>query len=95
MSVTEKDVLYVANLARLQLSENEVHSLAKDMNNILDYMDLLNEIDTDHIEPLEHVIELKSRLREDTSNIPLNHEDALKNAPDADSDYFRVPKVIE
>ena len=45
MSVTEKDVLYVANLARLQLSENEVHSLAKDMNNILDYMDLLNEID--------------------------------------------------
>ena len=57
MSVTEKDVLYVANLARLQLSENEVHSLAKDMNNILDYMDLLNELDTDHIEPLEHVIE--------------------------------------
>ena len=62
MSVTEKDVLYVANLARLQLSENEVHSLAKDMNNILDYMDLLNEIDTDHIEPLEHVIELKKQV---------------------------------
>lgn len=95
MSVSEKEVRYVAGLARLQLSENEVHSLAKDMNDILGYMELLNELDTDNIEPLEHVIELKSRLRVDEAKTPLSHDDALKNAPDADSDYFRVPKVIE
>lgn len=95
MSVSEKEVRYVADLARLQLTEKEVSSLAKDMNNILGYMDLLNELDTTTVEPLEHVIELKSRLRKDEAKTPLSHDDALKNAPDADSDYFRVPKVIE
>ena len=65
MSVSEKEVRYVADLARLQLSEDEVHSLAKDMNDILGYMELLNELDTDNVEPLEHVIDLKSRLRVD------------------------------
>lgn len=95
MSVTEKDVRYVANLARLQLPEEEVKSLAGDMNKILDYMELLNEVDTSEVEPLEHVINLDSRLRPDKAEKPLEHGEALKNAPDADSDYFRVPKVIE
>ena len=70
MSVTEKDVKYIANLARLQLDEKEVNSLAGDMNKILGYMELLDELDTENVEPLEHVIDLES-------------------------DYFRVPKVIE
>jgi len=95
MSVSDKDVRYVADLARLQLSDEEVTHLSKDMNDILGYMALLNELDTEHIEPLEHVIELSSRLRQDHAKTPLSHDDALKNAPDADSDYFRVPKVIE
>lgn len=95
MSVSDKDVRYVADLARLQLSDEEVTHLSKDMNDILGYMELLNELDTENIEPLEHVIELSSRLRQDKAKPPLSHDDALKNAPDADSDYFRVPKVIE
>lgn len=95
MSVTEKDVRYVANLANLQLSDEEVELYTKDLSRILEYMDLLNEVDTTGVEPLNHVIELKSRLRKDEAKDPLSHEDALKNAPDADSDYFRVPKVIE
>ena len=95
MSVSEKEVRYVANLARLQLSEKDVKSLAVDMNKILGYMDLLNELDTSQVEPLEHVIEMDSRLRKDEATPTISHEDALKNAPDADSDYFRVPKVIE
>ncbi|SMO83116.1 Asp-tRNA(Asn)/Glu-tRNA(Gln) amidotransferase subunit GatC [Gracilimonas mengyeensis] len=95
MSVTEKDVRYMAGLARLQLSEEEVKTFKEDMNDILGYMDLLEEVDTENVEPLEHVIELESRLRKDEAKEPLAHEDALKNAPDADSDYFRVPKVIE
>jgi len=95
MSVSEKEVRYVANLARLQLSEEDVKSLAGDMNKILGYMDLLNELDTTNVAPLEHVIEMNSRLRKDEAKPTISHEDALKNAPDADSDYFRVPKVIE
>lgn len=95
MSVSEKEVRYVANLARLQLSEEDVTSLAGDMNKILGYMDLLNELDTSNVEPLEHVIEMNSRLRKDEAKPTISHSDALKNAPDADSDYFRVPKVIE
>jgi len=95
MSVTKKDVEYIAELARLQLSPQEIESLSEDMNKILGYIDLLNELDTENTEPLEHVIELDSRLREDEAKEPLSHKDALKNAPDADSDYFRVPRVIE
>lgn len=95
MSVTEKDVRYVANLAHLQLSDEEVEIYTKDLSRILDYMELLNEVDTTGVEPLDHVIELDSRLRKDEAKEPISHEDALKNAPDADSDYFRVPKVIE
>ncbi len=95
MSVTKKDVLYIANLANLRLKDEETEILVKDMNKILEYMHLLDEVDTSNIKPLNHVIELSSRLREDKVKEPLSHHDALKNAPDADSDYFRVPKVIE
>ena len=95
MAVSEKEVQYVANLAMLKLSEEETQNLAQDMNKILEYMELLNEIDTSEVEPLEHVIDMESRLRTDEAKEPISHEDALKNAPDADSDYFRVPRVIE
>ena len=95
MPVSKKDVKYIADLARLEFTERETESLAEDMNQILDYMDQLNELDTEHVEPLRHVIELNQDLREDKQTKPLDHDDALKNAPDADSDYFRVPKVID
>lgn len=96
MSVTKEEVYYVANLAMLQLKESEAEGLQKDMNKILGYIDTLNELDTSDIEPLEHVMEITaSTFRKDIAKEPLSHEEALKNAPDADSDYFRVPRVIE
>jgi aspartyl-tRNA(Asn)/glutamyl-tRNA(Gln) amidotransferase subunit C len=95
MSVTRNDVLYMANLARLNLPEEEVELLARDMNKILQYMELLNDVDTDDVPPLEHVIEADGHFRKDIALDPLDHELALKNAPDADSDFFRVPRVIE
>lgn len=95
MSVTKDDVNYVADLARLQLTEEETESLAGDMNSILDYMSTLDEVDTSDVEPLEHVIDLEYRFRQDKAEEPLSHEDTLKNAPDADTDYFRVPTVID
>jgi aspartyl-tRNA(Asn)/glutamyl-tRNA(Gln) amidotransferase subunit C len=96
MSVTKEDVHYMANLARLQLNDKEAEGLMEDMNKILGYIETLNELDTRNVAPLEHVTEITAKtFRKDVAKEPLSHEDALKNAPDADSDYFRVPKVIE
>lgn len=95
MSVTKDDVQYVADLARLQLSDQEAEELVNDLNKILDYMTDLEEVDTSDVEPLEHVTDLEYRFRKDEAKDPVDHEDALKNAPDADTDYFRVPRVIE
>lgn len=96
MSVTKDEVNYVAHLARLQLKDEEAEGLKKDMNKILGYMEKLRELDTSDVEPLEHVSDVtSSSFREDKAKEPLSHDDALKNAPDADSDYFRVPRVIE
>lgn len=95
MSVTKEDVLYVAGLARLRLSNEETTQLAADMNQILSYMELLNQVDTTDVEPLEHVMGHEPELRADVALPPLPHEEALRNAPDADADHFRVPKVIE
>lgn len=95
MAVTKSDVEYVADLARLEPGEEEKEQLVNDMNEILEYMELLGEVDTSKVEPLKHVTELHAPLRADKAEKPLDHSEALKNAPSADSDYFRVPKVIE
>ena len=95
MAISKKEVEYVADLARLQFSDDEKERLSGEMSKILDYMETLEEVDTTNVEPLEHVIELEYRFRDDKADEPLSHEDALKNAPDADTDYFRVPRVIE
>lgn len=95
MSVSKEDVHYMAHLARLNLKEDEAEGLKEDMNKILGYMETLNELDTTGVEPLNHVVEQPAILRKDMAKEPISHEDALKNAPDADSDYFRVPRVIE
>lgn len=96
MSVTKDEVNYVANLARLKLKDEEAESLKDDMNKILGYMEKLRELDTSDVDPLEHVTDDSlTTFREDEAKEPVSHDDALKNAPDADSDYFRVPRVIE
>lgn len=95
MSVSKEDVQYMANLARLRLSEDESEQIRKDMNKILDYMEQLNQVSTDDVEPLEHVLDLPPAWRKDIAREPIPHDAALSNAPDADDHYFRVPKVIE
>jgi aspartyl-tRNA(Asn)/glutamyl-tRNA(Gln) amidotransferase subunit C len=111
MKVTDKDVAYVADLANLELSEEERRGMLRDLNSILDYVDLLNELDTSDVLPMAQVSDrygvdgLKEgserfsyASREDVLDglrKSLPHEEALANAPDADEDFFRVPKVIE
>jgi aspartyl-tRNA(Asn)/glutamyl-tRNA(Gln) amidotransferase subunit C len=101
MKVTEKDVAYVADLANLELTDQERRRMLKDLNSILDYIDRLNELDTSNVPPMTQVsVESgqavgKPALRDDVSSPSLPHTDAMKNAPETDGDFFKVPKVIE
>lgn len=95
MAISVDEVRYIAQLARLEFSAEEEQVLAEQMSKILDYVAQLNELDTRDVPPMSHVLDLYNVLREDVVVQRITHEEALRNAPDADSDYFRVPKVIE
>ncbi len=94
MSVTVKDVEYVASLARLSFSEEEKIRLTAQLNQILEYMQQLNTLDTSNVEPLSHVIELSNVFREDELKPGLSREEALRNAPSKTEKFFKVPKVL-
>ncbi len=98
MSVTIKDVEHVASLAKLCFSEDEKQKLTSQLNEILAYMEQLNQLDTTNVEPLSHVIELSpaegGMFRKDELKPTLTRDEALRNAPAKTEKFFRVPKVI-
>ncbi len=94
MSVTKNDVKKIAELARLEFDENELENYTHEMNKILGYVEKLNELDTTNIKPLSHPIENTNVFREDKPKTSVVREEALKNAPDSNTEYFKVPKVI-
>ncbi len=94
MAVTVKDVEHVASLAKLSFSEEEKQQLVGELNKILQYMEVLNRLDTGNVEPLSHVIELSNVFRKDELQPGLRREDALKNAPARTEKFFKVPKVL-
>lgn len=94
MPVTIKDVEYIANLARLEFKEEEKEKFTEQFNKILEYIDKLNELDTENVEPLYHVIDLKNVFREDEVKPSYPREEILKNAPSKTEFFFKVPKVI-
>jgi aspartyl-tRNA(Asn)/glutamyl-tRNA(Gln) amidotransferase subunit C len=97
--VTDKDVSYVADLAHLELTEEERPRMLKDLNSILGYIDSLNELDTTNVEPMAQVVSraegFAHAMRPDEPRPSLPHEEALRNAPESDGVFFKVPKVIE
>lgn len=95
MSITVEEVRYIAELARLRFEPEEEERLARQMSDILAYMEKLNELDTAAIPPMSHVLDLYNVFRDDAVEQRISREEALSNAPDADGEYFRVPKVIE
>jgi aspartyl-tRNA(Asn)/glutamyl-tRNA(Gln) amidotransferase subunit C len=106
MKVTEKDVAYVADLANLELTDQERQRMLKDLNSILDYIDRLNELDTKDVPPMAQITgsfggsgaavsNPSGPWREDVLRPSLPHAEAMKNAPQTDGDFFKVPKVIE
>ena len=94
MAVTKKDVEKIAELARLKFSEEELENFTPQMNEILSYMDKLNELDTENVKPLSHPVEQSNVFREDKLKTSISTDEALKNAPSKDEHHFKVPKVI-
>ncbi len=111
MKVTEKDVAYVADLANLELTEDERARMLRDLNSILDYVDRLNQLDTADVPPMAQVSDRYGVDESKTGSArfaytsradileglrkSLLHQVALQNAPDTDGTFFKVPKVIE
>jgi aspartyl-tRNA(Asn)/glutamyl-tRNA(Gln) amidotransferase subunit C len=92
--VTIEDVEHIAKLAKLEFNEDEKEKFTVQFNEILAFMEKLNELDTSNVDPLSHVIELKNVFREDKVRPSISTEDALKNAPSKTGGFFKVPKVI-
>lgn len=95
MPVSKEEVIKISNLAKLKLNDEEVAEFTGDMNKILDYMDKLNELDTENVKPLSHPLEGTNVFREDELKSSIDREDALINAPDRTEEFFKVPKVIK
>ena len=95
MSITRDDVRHLARLARLRFDEAGEARIAADLGAILGYVDLLRALDTADVEPMTHVLDLTDVVRPDEVQARITREEALANAPDADAEYVRVPKVIE
>ncbi len=93
--ITKEDVAYVASLAQLELDEAAQERLVHEMGEILNYMDKLNALNTDNVEPMMHALEMSNVFREDVVGKSLPRATALKNAPQHDDEYFIVPKILE
>jgi aspartyl-tRNA(Asn)/glutamyl-tRNA(Gln) amidotransferase subunit C len=94
MSKIDKNTVdRLAHLARLEFADQEKDRIVNEMNRMLTFIEKLNELDTEHVEPLIYMNDEVNVLREDVAKETITQKEALSNAPQKDSDYFRVPKV--
>ena len=89
--IDREQVLHVARLARLRLTDEEVDRMAEELSGILDHVEAIAELDLDGVEPTTHVVALENVLREDHAAPSLERAEALAGAPDTSDDSFRVP----
>lgn len=94
MKISDDEIKKLAHLSRLELNEEAVAKMSEDMEKVLGFVEKINELELRDIEPLTHLTEEVNILRKDEVKQEITHEEALKNAPDANTDYFKVPKVM-
>lgn len=94
MKITSEEILHVANLARLHMSQEEVGPMARHLEDILTYVAKLNELDTEGVIPTTHAISIVNAFREDEVRPSLDREKALDNGPQQNGEFFVVPRVI-
>lgn len=95
MKIDRENLQKIAHLARLDFEEDGAREMIESMTEILDWVEKLNELNTEGVDPLTNMAAEQNILREDVAKQTLSHECGLKNAPKKDADYFRVPKVLE
>ena len=95
MAVTKNDVEHIAKLAKLEIKDDEINEFTSQLNQMLEYVDKLNELDTDKVKPLSHPVEGENVFREDILKESISTENALKNSASKTDKYFKVPKVIK
>ncbi len=95
MKITDEKIEQLAHLSRLEFDDEAKSKIKADLENILVFCEKLNEVDTEGIEPLIYMTDTINNVREDKVEQLVSKDEILKNAPGKDSDYFRVPKVIE
>ena len=93
--ITKEQVKHVADLARLTFSDDELVTFAKQMGEVIQYAERLNELDTEDVVPTTHVMDVRNVLREDEARPSMNREDVLKNAPASKDGQFEVPSVLD
>lgn len=94
MEITNKKIDELAHLARLEFNDNEKVKIKADLERIVGFFDKLSEVNTDNVEPLIYMSDRQNNLRPDEVKEEITKQEALKNAPGKDSDYFKVPKFI-
>lgn len=94
MQIDQETITKIAHLARLEIADQERDGILDDMNQVLTFMDKLNELNTDHVSPLIYMTDEVNVLREDHVKCEFDSEQVLQNAPKHDERHFRVPKVI-
>lgn len=95
MEITDELVDHIAFLSRLEFNGEDREKMKADLSNILGFVDQLNEVDTGNVEPLIFMSKEINVLREDEPKVTISQADALKNAPNKDSDYFKIAKVLK
>lgn len=95
MEITKDMVAYVAELSRLKLSDEEAETARKGLGEIIGYMDILNNIDTEGVEPMSHAFAVKNVMRDDVVRPSHDRVELLKNAPKADDEAIIVPRTVE
>lgn len=94
MKITEEIIDHIAHLSKLKFEGEARTAIQQDLENIVNFMGKLSELPTDNVEPLVFMSTEVNVLRDDEPEVTLSQEEALKNAPKKDSDYFRIPKVL-
>ena len=93
MQITNELVSYVANLSRIKLDENEISEMQSQMSEIVNYMDILNQLDTENVEPLSHIFSITNVMRDDEIHYDCTKEQLMMNAPEEENGFFKVPKI--
>jgi aspartyl-tRNA(Asn)/glutamyl-tRNA(Gln) amidotransferase subunit C len=95
MSVSKEDVLHIANLSKLYVSDEKLEKYTRDLSNVVDLANSLSEVDIDNVKVTNHILDIKNVFRKDEVEPSYKREEILKNAPDSQGGCVSVPKVVE